>query len=95
MRSTFAVTVFIPGQLRAHCAGAREIAVEASDVRQLLERIERDHPALHRGICDETGAVRRHLNLFVNTTHIRDLDGLDSALVSGDELVIVPAVSGG
>lgn len=95
MRSTSAVTVYVPGQLRSHCSGAREILVEACTVRGLLERIERDHPSLHRGICDETGAVRRHLNLFVNTTHIRDLDGLDSALESGDELVIVPAVSGG
>ena len=46
-------------------------------------------------ICDETGQVRRHVNLFVNTAHVRDRDGLDTALVAGDVLTILPAVSGG
>jgi len=39
--------------------------------------------------------VRRHVNLFVNTTHVRDLAGLDTLLAAGDEIVILPAVSGG
>jgi len=64
-------------------------------VRAVLEEIQRRHPALHRGICDETGAVRRHVNLFVNTAHVRDREGLDTALAPGDALIILPAVSGG
>ena len=51
--------------------------------------------ALYRNICDETGAVRRHLNVFVNADNVRDLDGLDTALRPGDVLTILPAVSGG
>ena len=39
--------------------------------------------------------MRRHVNLFVNTTHFRDLGGLDAALSPGDVLIILPAVSGG
>jgi molybdopterin converting factor small subunit len=50
---------------------------------------------LHRGVCDETGAVRRHVNLFINTHHMRDREGIDTELISGDELTILPAVSGG
>jgi molybdopterin converting factor small subunit len=46
-------------------------------------------------VCDETGAVRRHLNIFVNTDNIHDVDGLDTALAPGDVLSILPAVSGG
>jgi molybdopterin synthase sulfur carrier subunit len=46
-------------------------------------------------VCDETGAVRRHINIFVNDEHMRDLDGLDSAVVPGDVVTILPAVSGG
>jgi molybdopterin converting factor small subunit len=46
-------------------------------------------------VCDETGAVRRHLNIFVNADNIRDRDGLDTALKRGDVVTIVPAVSGG
>jgi molybdopterin synthase sulfur carrier subunit len=89
------ITIHVPGALRGCCAGASELLLAAPSVRAALERIERSHPALYRGICDETGAVRRHVNLFVNTSHVRDLEGLDTALVSGDVLTILPAVSGG
>ena len=89
------ITVHVPGVLRAFCQGAVELALSAADVRAALEQIERSHPALYRCICDETGAVRRHVNLFVNTAHIRDREGLATALVPGDVLTILPAVSGG
>ena len=64
-------------------------------VRAALEQIERTHPALYRSICEETGKVRRHVNLFVNTLDVRDREGLDTALIPGDVLTILPAVSGG
>ena len=63
--------------------------------RQALETLERTQPALYRNICDETGAVRRHLNVFVNTENIRDLNGIDSVLAAGDVVTMLPAVSGG
>ena len=69
--------------------------LSASNVRAALEEIEQRYPSLHRGVCDDTGAIRRHVNLFVNTAHIRDREGLDTALVPGDILTILPAVSGG
>jgi MoaD family protein len=65
------------------------------NVRAVLEQIERRHPELYRSICDETGAVRRHVNLFVNISNMRDRDGLDTALNPGDIITILPAVSGG
>jgi molybdopterin converting factor small subunit len=89
------ITVHLPAALRGCCEGASEFTLSAPSVRAALERIERKHPSLYRGICDETGAVRRHVNLFVNTAHVRDCDGLDTVLVPGDVLTILPAVSGG
>ncbi|SRR5260221_434018 len=89
------ITVHIPAPLRNCCAGASELAIPAASVRAVLEELERGHPALHRSICDDTGAVRRHVNLFVNTNHIRDCNGLDTPLAPGDEVTILPAVSGG
>jgi len=89
------ITVLIPGSLRNCCAGASEITLEATNVREVLEALERRFPALHRSVCDETGAVRRHINLFVNTNHTRDRNGLDTPLAAGDEVTILPAVSGG
>jgi sulfur-carrier protein len=89
------IRIHLPGPLRACCEGARELSLSAPSVRAALEEIERRHPALYRSICDETGRVRRHVNLFVNTSHVRDREGLDTALVPGDVITILPAVSGG
>jgi molybdopterin synthase sulfur carrier subunit len=89
------ITVFIPGPLRDCCGGAAELAVPARVLRDVLVHLEQNHPALHRSICEETGAVRRHINLFVNHDHMRDRHGLETALAAGDEVFILPAVSGG
>jgi molybdopterin synthase sulfur carrier subunit len=89
------ISIHVPGPLRAYCGGTSALSLSAPSVRAALEQIERSHPALYRSVCDETGAVRRHVNLFVNTSHVRDLDGLDTVLVPGDMLTILPAVSGG
>jgi molybdopterin converting factor small subunit len=89
------IRVHVPGALRQYCAGASQLALPAGSVRVTLQALERQHPALYRNVCDETGAVRRHVNLFVNTAHVRDRDGLDTMMVPGDVLTILPAVSGG
>ena len=89
------IKVHVPSPLRGYCAGRSELAIPATTVRDALEELERRYPALHRGICDETGSVRRHINLFVNTNHMRDCKGIDTPLVPGDEVTILPAVSGG
>ena len=92
---TSLITVHIPSALRDHCGGVSELELTASNPREVLEELERRHPALHRNICDETGAMRRHVNLFVNTQHMRDRKGLDTPLHPGDVVTILPAVSGG
>jgi molybdopterin converting factor small subunit len=89
------ITIHIPRELRAYCEGASELQLSAPSLRAVLALLERRHPLLYRGICDDTGAVRRHVNLFVNKDHMRDRDGLDTALAPGDEIFILPAVSGG
>jgi molybdopterin synthase sulfur carrier subunit len=95
MNRTDAITIHVPSQLRDGCAGARQIEVDAPSVRAMLDELRQRYPSLYAGICDETGAVRRHVNLFVNASHIRDLVGLDTALAPGDEVAVLPAVSGG
>ena len=89
------ITVFIPSPLRACSGGASELSLSATSVRAVLLELERTHPALHRSVCDETGAVRRHVNFFVNASHVRDCGGLDAPLAPGDVVTILPAVSGG
>ncbi len=89
------ITIHVPGVLRSCCEGASKLSLPAATLRAALEQIAQKHPALYRSICDETGSVRRHVNLFVNTSHMRDCEGLDTALAPGDEITIMPAVSGG
>jgi len=81
--------------LRPYCDGAKELTSSAPSVGAALEEIERRFPALYGSICDETGAVRRHVNVFVNTSNVRDREGLETALAPGDVVTILPAVSGG
>ena len=89
------ITIHVPGPLRAYCAGMGQISISASTVRAVLQDLERCQPFLYCNICDETGAVRRHLNVFVNSDNVRDRDGIDTQLVPGDVVTFLPAVSGG
>ena len=95
MGPTPIITIHVPGPLRAYCAGASQLSIPAHTVRAALEDLERSQPALYRNVCDETGTLRRHLNVFVNSDNMRDLDGVDTKLTPGDVVTILPAVSGG
>ena len=89
------ITIHVFGQLREYCAGKSQLSVSAPTVRAALEDLERSQAALYRNLCDETGKVRRNLNVFVNSDNVRDLNGIDTTLTPGDVLTILPAVSGG
>ena len=90
-----AITIHVTGQLRTYCGGAEQLSISAPTVRASLEVLERSQFALYRNICDETGRLRRHLNVFVNSDNVRDLNGVDTMLKPGDVVTILPAVSGG
>lgn len=89
------VTIAIPRALRQECDGRHELPVAAATVRAALERLEQHHSSLYRCICDETGSLRQHVNLFVNDCYLYEREGLDTQLSPGDTLTIMPAVSGG
>ncbi len=92
---SMSVSIQIPTALRHECGGAAELRVPAVTVRAALEQLQQSHPALYRSVCDETGAVRRHVNLFVNSSLVRAPAAMDTQLEPGDVLAIMPAVSGG
>jgi molybdopterin converting factor small subunit len=89
------ITIHLPGLLRPYCSGASRLSVAAGTIRAALEHLERNQAALYRNLCDETGALRRHLNVFVNSDNVRDLEGVDTTLRTGDVVTFLPAVSGG
>ena len=96
------VRVRVPTQLRDLVGGAAVVEVGvggASDgtatVATVLDGLATQHPALERRIRDEQGQTRPHVNLFVGSDNVRDRDGPATPIAAGDELSIIPAVSGG
>ena len=95
MTQTTTITVRVPTPLRDCCSGAAKLSLSAASMRAVLAELEARYPALHRSVCDETGNVRPHVGLFVNSSHVRDRSGLDTPLAHGDIVSIFQAVSGG
>ncbi|MFO0582750.1 MAG: MoaD/ThiS family protein [Anaeromyxobacter sp.] len=89
------ITFFFHGSLRSHAGGEARLSLRAPSVRAALAELERTHPSLYACLCDETGALRRHLSVFVNSRHVADREGIETRLVPGDAVVVLPAVSGG
>ena len=88
-------TVRIPTPLRKLTGGNEEVTVAAKSVGELITVLEQQHPGIKERICDETGAVRRFVNIFVKDEDIRFLQNLDTPLGDKDEVSIVPAIAGG
>ncbi|MBK8236366.1 MAG: MoaD/ThiS family protein [Nannocystaceae bacterium] len=87
--------VRIPTPLRKFTQGKEEVTVAGSNVRELLGNLESAYPGIKERICDEAGAVRRFVNVFVADEDIRFLDNLDTAVKDSDEVSIIPAIAGG
>lgn len=96
------VRVRVPTQLRDLVAGAAvvEIAIDdAADdpvtVTTVLDGLADQHPALERRIRDEQGRTRPHVNVFIGADNVRDRSGPATPIAAGQELSVIPAVSGG
>ncbi|PQO33993.1 MoaD/ThiS family protein [Blastopirellula marina] len=89
------ITVQIPSSLRAECGGSSQLELRAATVHEALEVLQRTQPGLYQSVCDETGTLRKHMNLFVNDSLLSRRDGPQTELHSGDTLYIMTAVSGG
>jgi molybdopterin synthase sulfur carrier subunit len=88
-------TVRIPTPLRKLTQGAEEVAAQGKNVGELIADLEKRFPGLKERICDETGAVRRFVNIFVKDEDIRFLQNLETPIKEADEVSIVPAIAGG
>jgi len=88
------VRVQIPPQLRQQTEGQAEIQASGATVQAVLDDLAARFPALTQRILDQ-GQVRRFLNVYLNSEHIRYLETLSPPVKEGDELAIIPAVAGG
>lgn len=89
------MTIYVPGEIRRYTGGKVEIHANGASVRNALEDADRRHPGLLLSVCDETGAIRPHVNVFVNGENIKLDAGLGTPLSDRDTLHIIPAISGG
>ena len=90
-----AVTVKIPTQLRAAAGGASEARVGSGMVGEVLDALFEEHEDLRARLADESGGLRRFVNVYVGGEHIRFGDGLETDVPDGEEVQILPAVAGG
>ena len=87
--------VRIPTPLRKLTGGSEEVNASGKNVGELIGELEKQYPGIKERICDESGAVRRFVNIFVKDEDIRFLQNLDTPVKDGDEVSIVPAIAGG
>lgn len=89
------VKVRIPTPLRKLTGGKGEVEGTGKNIEELLEYLEEKYPGIKERLCDESGNLRRFINIYVNEEDIRFMQGKDTALSDGDEVSIVPAIAGG
>ncbi len=87
--------VRIPTPLRKLTNDLELVSAAGANVGELIGNLDKAFPGLRERICDEQGAVRRFVNIFVNDEDIRFQQDLDTPVKDTDEVSIVPAIAGG
>jgi molybdopterin converting factor small subunit len=88
-------TVRFPTVMKFYVANQAEISVEAGSVRELVEKIIGQYPAVQPHLVDSNGNLRRYFNIFVNGTHVRDLNGMETKLNAEDKVILMASAAGG
>ena len=89
------VTVRVPTQLRTLTNGAGEVTVEGDSVGKVLQALDSSYPGFAGRLFDDSGGLRRFVNVFLADEDVRFLKGLDTPGPDGQTLSIIPAVAGG
>ncbi|MBI1371995.1 MAG: molybdopterin synthase sulfur carrier subunit [Phycisphaera sp.] len=90
-----AVTVRIPTPLRKFTDDNETVSAEGGTVQEAIVSLQSQYPALKERLCDDSGNLRKFVNVFLNDEDIRFQDGPATAVKDGDELSIIPAIAGG
>ncbi len=89
------VRVRVPTPLRGLASGQDVLSIAGDTLLQCIDSLESQYPGFRERLCDESGELRRFVNIYVNGEDVRFLDGIATPLKAGDEVSIVPAVAGG
>ena len=89
------VKVVLPTALARHTEGHKSFASEAKDLPGLLQEMDVRYPALAQNVKDDSGKLRRFINVYVNDEDIRFLGGDTHPFADGDEVMLIPSIAGG
>lgn len=92
------VTLLVPRLLQPLVGNSAELALDVGDgatVAQLLDAVAAEFPVFGRRVRDETGELRRFVNIYLDGEDVRRLDGLKTRIVAGQELMVIQSVAGG
>ena len=89
------VHVRIPTILRTYTGGESEVTAEGETLSAVLEDLESSYTGIRSRIVDETGELRRFVNVYVGNDDVRFLDGLATPTPDGAKISVIPAVAGG
>jgi molybdopterin synthase sulfur carrier subunit len=85
----------IPMPLRKLTNDLDIVMSEAGSLAEAIDGLEVTYPGMKERLCDESGEIRRFVNIYINGEDVRFLDNVNSKLAANDEVSIVPAVAGG
>lgn len=88
------VTLRLPSTLSAYSGGKSQIQLQANTVEQLLVALSHEHPRVWERLCNEQGHLREHVKIFVSNELITGSSGLQTPLKSGQEVIVLPVMSG-
>jgi len=89
------VSVRIPTILRTYTEGSSEVSADGATLAEVLEDLDRNHSGIKGRILDESGALRRFVNVYVGNDDVRFLESLETPTPEGVQISIIPAVAGG
>jgi molybdopterin converting factor small subunit len=89
------VQVRIPSVLRRQTDGAELVSLEGRTLGEVLDDLETRYQGLKGKLRGPQGEIRRFVNIYINDSDVRLLDGPTTPVADGDEVIIIPAVAGG
>jgi molybdopterin synthase sulfur carrier subunit len=89
------VKVRIPTPLRKLTNNEELVEVQATSVSDAINELQGRYPGIKERLLDDSGGVRRFVNVYVNEEDIRFLQNQQTSLKDGDEISIIPAIAGG
>jgi molybdopterin converting factor small subunit len=85
------VILRLPSTYGTHSGGKSQLLLQANTIEQLLEELANQYPLVWESLCSEQGHLRDHVRMFVNNHLITGPDGLQIALKSGQEIIVLPS----